>query len=189
MKKLLFIALCSIFTYSLSAQSDFKKKQRISNSILCTVETYDGKKYITSDALFHTNELERVEWIKVEDRYKKMGVKTMLYFKIPADVKIMTWHEFLKYKGIVIHKNDTIFRSKDLPIGTLYQPILSPAYVIGVKRKGHRIYIVYNYNMNRKPSWNTIKTRDSIRAVRSRHPQKGWNGRATKPYLKQENKH
>lgn len=168
MSKLLFVVLLLFSTSSLSAQKSFKECQRISNSIFCTVETHDGKKYITSDAFFHANELECVEWLRVEEKYKKMGVTTMLYFKIPADVKVMNWRDFLKLKGIVIHKNDTVFRSKELPIGTLYPPILSPAYVQGVRRQGHRVYLVYNWKMKRKPSWKTIKTRDSVRAVRKK---------------------
>lgn len=168
MSKFLFVLYGIVSTCSLLAQKSFKECQRISNSILCTVETHDGKRYITSDAFFHSNELESVEWLRVEEKYKKMGVNTMLYFKIPADVKVMTWRDFLKLKGIVIHKNDTVFRSNELPIGTLYPPILSPAYVQGVRRKGHRVYLVYNWKMKRKPSWKTIKVRDCLRTVRKK---------------------
>lgn len=162
------------------AQKSFKERQKISNSVLFTVETHDGKKYVTNDALFHHHEITRAGWLKVEEKYKKMGVTTMMYFKLPADVQAITWRRFLKQKGIVIYKNDTIFADAGSPIGTLYEPILSPVYVRGVKRQGHRVYIVYNRKLNRKPSWETQKTLDSIREARRRTAVNGSRQRTGK---------
>lgn len=34
-------------------------------------------------------------WLKVEEKYKRMGVKTMILFKLPADVKAMAWKDFI----------------------------------------------------------------------------------------------
>ena len=157
-----------LISATMLAQSDFKKKQQSANAILYTVITHDGKRYVTSDALFHAHELRECGWLKVEEKYKRMGVTMMVYFKLPADVQVMTWSQFLKRRGIVIHKKDTIFVSQDFPMGTLYEPVLSPAYVRGVKRRGHRVYILYNRNLNRPPSWDTQRVRDSVRMARQR---------------------
>ena len=166
MRQLLSFILLSTFTCYICAQRDFREKQRVSNSVLFTIETHDGKRYLTSDALFHSSEITYMGWLKVEEKYKRMGVKTMILFKLPADVKAMAWKDFIRRKGITIHKNDTVYY-QSLPIGTLYEPLLSPDYITGIKRNGHRVDIVYKQKMNRKPSWATEKARDSVYKARA----------------------
>lgn len=100
MKKILFIVLWSIFTYSLSAQSDFKKRQKISNSILFMIETHDGKKYITNDALFHAGLLAYVGWLKIDEKYRKLGVTTFMHFRLEPGVQAITWTQFKKEKKL-----------------------------------------------------------------------------------------
>ena len=95
MRKLLSFILLSTFTCHIYAQRDFREKQRVSNSVLFTIETHDGKRYLTSDALFHSSEITYMGWLKVEEKYKRMGVKTMILFKLPADVKAMAWKDFI----------------------------------------------------------------------------------------------
>lgn len=117
------------------------------------VETYDGKKYITNDALFHAGELAYIGWLKIDEKYRKLGITTFMHFRLEPGAQIMTWTQFKKRKGIVTYKSDTIFSSPTKPIGTLYEPILSTAYVTGIKRHGHRVFILCNEKLKCNPSW------------------------------------
>lgn len=139
------------------------------------VETYDGKKYITNDALFHAGELAYIGWLKIDEKYRKLGISTFMHFRLEPGVQVMTWTQYKKRKGIVTSKTDTIFSSPTKPIGTLYEPIVSPAYVTGIKRLGHRVFILCNDKLKCTPSW--AKQRKKIK-----------NGSSIKQRNKSDNK-
>lgn len=158
----LFLAISFCVALSIAAQTTFKERLHSCNAILFTVETADGTKYVTSDPLFHRYEIDYCGWLKVEDKYKRMGVTMMVYYKLAAGVRVVTWHQFLKKEGIVIHTNDTVFTTHTKPMGTLYEPVLSPVYVRGVKRCGHRVYLIYRTATDGVSSWEKKRKSDSI---------------------------
>lgn len=155
---LLFFFLANTMLFA----DDYAKKQQIKNKTLFLVETYDGKRYLTSDPIFHIWEHEELDEMQVPEKYKKQGVKMMFYTKMASDVKVMKITEFFKKKGIVISKKDSIF-SGNLPLGTLYEPLISVGYVTGVKRIGHRIYLIENKNARTKSAYKLPE------AIKQRH--------------------
>ena len=125
-----------------------QKNEKFYNKILYVIESSDGKEYLASNYKASTYEVEFLHFGKVGEQYKKKGIESLRYIKlvIPS-TKLIRMKDFLKQQGVTVTKQDTIYISDDIVASTLYDPLFSRDYVVGVKRIGHGIHFVVNENV------------------------------------------